>query len=772
MLIQRPAARSVRSGRVISLATSLNSSYTANSGTLVLSTFFLISKQHYSQAPPSTLTKAPRKRAAGTPKRINSKIFLKSDRHLVQAAFKSLESDLDASVSVFSGTMSSDSDLAHELGKPVVHNVRLEAAMRMIADTLLLYKVIDSKINAQRLELQLSQDSGHQSKSENGELDNAFSIDNFYSQSNGALETIYPGVPMDIEPLDIDSGRLARLSRRELDELHMYLAKYLVHRDTSSIQRLYNKYLHSHIHTSGGSIALTDDQQRQLQQKQKQHGTKQGTSSVNIRTARLNQLLRGALAAAGPRPEQVLSEASRILMTFGALPNLETFNILIRQLTLYRLEMPARLVYEVVRIAERQPLGKELYNSVCRLAIGSGNKAWFLDLARVYDFNNVTTRDGQESPLNEDFWRRFNPIRMSSYMAHEWLECRPHDLELRKRFFGSDEAEIVARKMNSTHIYTTLISGFVAFGWHWWVDGVLRKMAAEGLPLPVQVLTLNFRAAAASQDKAKVLWTWRELVGLPERLSQIPLRDINGNVVSRVFYDEEVYLAARAAALAVGDRKLLAEIELYNSQMTEQRLCSGHLMMEIPPDYAPFDLSGDRGEKACHKRNTGTRTLAANKQHQQKPAQSFASVITNALFAKSKPVEPEQEPQSVAVAVGPRYGVLGSAYRGARNVSAAQAGQSLAGWQRRRGIGEDTEVDWVAALDQARLKTIASSSTKSGRSAANSVPKSDIESLPASTQGTGGVGTQGYGDTVPVSGLQPSFVVKGSGTRRRWFELW
>lgn len=666
------------------------------------------------------------------PRRLTSKIFLKSDRQQARAILNSLEADTTSdnpySFELYPSCLSnvtSETDLNHNVGKPHIHNFRLEAAVRMLVDNLLLYRLMDQTLNDELIHRQIAQDAkiaAQEGATANSAIPFPSSSDSslfvYPSDTSSAKANMYADVPKDLAPFIANEELLKALSTKTLARMHMYISRFLVHRFDNS-HMLYNKYLHDYIHAPGASITPYQQKhlrykvsdigrsevlapQKAVRQKKTRNASPTATSIsyqtlAKRETAKMNDTLKKALASTITSSE-VFSRATRILMA-GTLPDLETFNILIRQFTLYHMETPARIAYDALLQSEI-PLSKEIFNTVCKMAISTGDRKMFLQLAQVYDFNSVTTPDGIASPMDEAFWQRFHPLRMSSYMAHDWPECQPEDLALRHRFFQTPPADLTVqpRAMHSTHIYTTLISGFVVFGWHWWIDTAIRKMAAERLPVPIHVLTLNLAAAAVMKDAAKATWTWNQIMDLPASLANTPERDIHGNKASRVFYDEEVYLAARKAALAVGDKDMLGAIEAYNAKMNELKLKVGHLMMESPPDYLPFDLGGARGSNWS--------------QSASKNDSSFASSITSSLFSNFYSKKPEEPaPASKKQTASPPKSTFGSLpypYRSARNISAAMAGNGLAEWNERTGhapgIGEDLSRDWVAEYDASRAK--------------------------------------------------------------------
>lgn len=159
-----------------------------------------------------------------------------------------------------------------------------------------------------------------------------------------------------------------------------------------------------------------------------------------------------------------------------------------------------------------------------------------MKLAKTFDLNTVTTPDEIPSPIDSTFRKRFNPLKMSSYVTQEWESPTEEDQSLATRFFGSDITSMASyHEQNTILSYIPLISGFLHFNFFGWIDLAIRKMAAEGLPLTLPVLTMNMRAAIRSKDIVKARWTWNEIVDLPHHLGKTPEFDRAGNRINRCF---------------------------------------------------------------------------------------------------------------------------------------------------------------------------------------------------------------------------------------------
>lgn len=206
-------------------------------------------------------------------------------------------------------------------------------------------------------------------------------------------------------------------------------------------------------------------------------------------------------------------------MLYPALPNVHTFTLLIKQLNLYHLEVPARLVLESVLLSG-QPLSSELYRTFVKLAISTSDKLGLLKLINIFDLNTVTTPDNSPSPINNAFRNRFNPLKMSSYITNEWPSPNQTDEGIREKFLSyCNVCRIVQFAAFDSKLHCHYFR-FCTLSLVFWIDLAIRKMAAEGLPLTIEILTMNMKAAIMTNDSVKALWTWDEIVDLPTNLSQ------------------------------------------------------------------------------------------------------------------------------------------------------------------------------------------------------------------------------------------------------------
>lgn len=468
-----------------------------------------------------------------------------------------------------------ESDLGRNLGFRRQRNVKLEASVRMLADNLILYETMDQVFNKRRLEL--------------------FDYKNFVEPATEEHSSVASAVnPNEYTVLGVNEPLLRSLDMNALNEAHNYMAKTY----NAMSSKSFSHYLNEALAVSYSGPYLQPYQRNIQKSSEGWHGVYYNVYKQErfAATAAMNKRLMmygkdkfytqghnyNSLLQSHPN---YLSGIAEILMTSGALPDLKTFNILIRQFNLSRLSAPARMVLDALILSEL-PMNNLVYNTALRLAISTGDKEGFMQLSRVFDFNSVTVADGTDSPLDEVFWNRFHPIKMSSYRNHDWPAPRPEDEALRTRFFSSasnNSTDSTSSRpgrqgMHSTQIYTTLITGMVRFGWHWWIDVAIRKMAAEGFPLTLEVLTLNMEAAADTKDAAKARWTWSEILNLPlptpgnegnsrqqsqEQEDLLHQKDKNGFKYRMVPFDKEAYLTCMRAARAVNDKALVKQIEGY-----------------------------------------------------------------------------------------------------------------------------------------------------------------------------------------------------------------
>lgn len=544
-----------------------------------------------------------------------------------------------------------DFSLQENVGDPAIRNLHLEAAVRMLADKLLVYSLIDRTLSYQRYLLEAKSeltDSNQQpdaDKTDNWQPNDrpSNSSSNTHSTLSKLLPSVYPGIQQDFPVFSFDSERLSSLSKQELEDLHMYFSKKYVFSEKLGYSSYLN-YLNNVLRSPGASpnifkmpnsnvtkLSRTRKRSKKIEQSDDSFETQSPQSFTQyakrstkneyefndmLATESLNNSIRNVLRDFSPL---MLPKIARTLMLYPALPNVHTFMLLIKQLNLYHLEVPARLVLESVLLSG-QPLNSELYRTFVKLAISTSDKLGLLKLINIFDLNTVTTPDNSPSPINNAFRNRFNPLKMSSYITNEWPSPNEADEGIREKFFGATATSV--ESYNSQHSilnYIAIISGFVRFHWFFWVDLAIRKMAAEGLPLTIETLTMNMKAAIMTNDSVKALWTWDEIVDLPTNLAQTPEFDKAGNRINRCFYDEEVYKLSLQAAKKFGNDGMLALVESYNEKMMERKLACGHLKMEIPPEYYPLD---DRGRPIKPSNGDGSHKL----KHQ-----SLKSRITNAL---------------------------------------------------------------------------------------------------------------------------------------------
>lgn len=465
-----------------------------------------------------------------------------------------------------------ETELQKRMGPRIQRNVMLEAAVRMLTDHLIMYEAMDQVLNNRRLELlgeNLEENTMHEETKDNIRNTDALS---------------------EYTVLGVDESLLKTLDLDTLNRTHNQLTKNYNAINSKKFSQYLNEVLT--IPNAGPRVAPYRRERTMSRDGWKGSYVKIYQQERLTATAEMNKKLtlhiRDNFYAQGKRysafrerQPNFFAGVAEILMTSGALPDLKTFNILIRQFNLYRLSVPAKIVLDALLLSGLH-MNNMVYTTALKMAISTNDKEGFMQLAKVFDFNSVTVADDNKSPLDEAFWDRFHPIKMSSYRNHDWPAQRPEDEELRGRFFSNPSSAAESKNtgrqgMHSVKVYTTLISGMVRFGWHWWIDVAIRKMAAEGFPLTLEVLTLNMDAARDTKDAAKAWWTWNEILKLPlptpESTDQGEIlgRDKNGFTYRMVPFDREAYLSCKEAAVAVSQPELLMQIEDYyrNYQLSQ-----------------------------------------------------------------------------------------------------------------------------------------------------------------------------------------------------------
>lgn len=508
-----------------------------------------------------------------------------------------------------------DNTIQENIGIPSIRNLRLEAAVRMLADRLLIYNIIDRTLSYQRHILKMKQTVKQLSESK--KQTEKFDLSQLDLQAHEALSrfspAVYPGVQQDVPIFMLETERLSSLSENELEDLHMYLSKNFLFLEGMGYGSFLN-YLNDTLRSPGAApilykMSAEDPTKLSRAKKISQPNKNQQLSSLfenskqylkataknvyefdsNAASNALNQALLSVLEDFSP---QMLPKIARTLMLYPGLPDLFTFTILIKQLNLYHLEVPARLVLEAI-LFSGQPLNGELYRAFLKLAISTTDRLGFLKLVNIYDLNTVMTPDNLPSPINHSFRKRFNPLRMSRFITREWPTPDPSNGSIRAKFFGDDTNSFKPYYFQHSVLnYIVMISGFLRFHMFFWIDLAIRKMVAEELPLTLEILSMNMKAAILSNDCVKATWTWDEIVDLPKNLARTPEFDKAGNRINRCFYDQEVYELSVQAAKKFNNLEMLMLVEAYNTKMEERRLVHGHLNMEIPPEYYPLDVNG------------------------------------------------------------------------------------------------------------------------------------------------------------------------------------
>lgn len=436
---------------------------------------------------------------------------------------------------------SSPSDIKQSLGPAKVFVVELSAITRMIADHLIIYETMNNILNRKRL--------------------------HFLNYAHKPSSTEKSTNLRSVSVLSVNESFLNSLPIHLIDQAHDGISTSYF----PITQDLYRKYIQhvSSIPESGiilgghrvGSFKRYKDQLQHFTSKLNKdllkYFSSQKLNSTNDETKY-------------PTTTNYYSGISEILMSSYALPDVKTFNILIREFNRLKLGVPARIVFDALLLSNL-PLNKFVYTTALKLAISTSDKQLFMKLARIINLNSIYIPDGEDDPLTDEFYQRFHPNAMSSYKAIEWSPPTEEEKELRRRFFSTPMDDSVEEEfatsgpslqlgtegLPSVKLYTTLLSGFVRFGYHWWVDLVLRKQVGEGFPLTLETLTLNMSVAISTKDPVRARWTWNEILKLPIplELSEM-LVDRYGLSYKSVPFDDELYYTCLRAAEVVNDSSL------------------------------------------------------------------------------------------------------------------------------------------------------------------------------------------------------------------------
>jgi hypothetical protein len=477
-------------------------------------------------------------------------------------------------------------DVVRYLGPDYQRNYKLEAIVRMVADHLIVYETMDNVFNQRRLEVYNTRSLG-------------FDDEDRKRSALADLRDVYLRTGVVVNQPLLDS-----LSIDLLNQTHSSLTTSMKFIN----ENVYHKYLNRITSTRGsGPLISVKDHGKESYRIRSLKATERMNNRLiehletnffgqetNLGNNNDEQQGRSMLQSHSvEQGSSFLSGIADILMNSYALPNLKTFNLLIRQLNAYRLPVPARMVTDALLLSGLQ-LNNKLYNTMLKLAISTGDKSLFMKLAAVIDCNSVSiSSNNQGTPLTRAYWDVFNPIKMSSYKNHDWPKPTPEDVKFGRRFFEEnlvtlDEDNYASSNSNngpqtltkfnlnegvfSVKLFTTLISGLVRFGWFWWVDVAIRKMTAEGFPLTLEVLTQNMQAATATKDAAKVYWTWAEMLKLPlptgsAEIREHTARDRNGFLYNLKPFDYESFIVCTNAARAIKNSQLAAEMASFYKEV-------------------------------------------------------------------------------------------------------------------------------------------------------------------------------------------------------------
>lgn len=184
------------------------------------------------------------------------------------------------------------------------------------------------------------------------------------------------------------------------------------------------------------------------------------------------------------------------LLSSEGIPNLKTFNYLLRRLITFQHTKPAQIALDCLILSEI-PLSSQTWSIGIKVAIANGSMTDFLKLARLVDLSQAANKaltDSKNGVLE----------KISSNKPAPWLSPESGDKNLRQRFFPSDQLY-----EGGMPLINVLIEGFYRFRLHSHLDTVLRYMMNNDMLLNPAILTLNFRAAATSRDSIRATWTWQ-----------------------------------------------------------------------------------------------------------------------------------------------------------------------------------------------------------------------------------------------------------------------
>jgi hypothetical protein len=346
--------------------------------------------------------------------------------------------------------LATSSDCRHILGPRRVRSTVIEAAVRKIADHLLIFDSIDRELLNHEL---------------NAELD---------TNSDSVEPKEYANLLV-----NVDRKLLNTLDKATLDKVHGH---FLQDFDSTAPR----KHLKEYIEES----SYLPSQYR--------------FSNSQAATDRLSHYLRTS------KPE-LLKGLSKKLRSLESLPNLNSFHEIIIQLKNHRYSKPAQLVLDTLYATELQLSPKTLAIAL-DLAIANSDIDRFSVLARAMDlseppvnkslskyvkgeyYNGKSVDDYwfERNEIDEKIYRRFVPTEEAASSTSTNVGTSASDIEI----------------MN---IYIQLLDGFLKFGWYERVDLVLNQYLEKSLEYNSGFFTILFRIAKDTADDVRLLWTWKEV---------------------------------------------------------------------------------------------------------------------------------------------------------------------------------------------------------------------------------------------------------------------
>lgn len=332
------------------------------------------------------------------------------------------------------------------LGKGVMRATRVEAVVRMMADMFAIYDDRDTDF----LNKELKYEFGEGDDIDNGE--SGPSSSNMSEISHGKEENLVQY----LNSMDDETAINKKLSSTFFGEADQ----------TARLS------VNDYIELQAGSRAL-----------------RYQSHNANSASATLYKYL-------GTYHNDMLKGVGDKLISSEGIPNLKTFNYLLRRLINFQHTKPAQLALDCLILSEI-PLSPQTWSIGIKVAIANGSMVDFLKLARLVDLSQTANRALAD-------WKSGTLEEISTNKPILWMPFENGDKQLRQRFFSSDHLY-----EGGMPLFNVLIEGFYRFRLHSHLDTVLRYIMNNDMLLNPAILTLNFRAAATSRDTTRATWTWQ-----------------------------------------------------------------------------------------------------------------------------------------------------------------------------------------------------------------------------------------------------------------------